>query len=267
MTYKKKYTQANRIAWNMAMTYHRRAQDKEWDALMSDPEGVWQEEPELSSLLKIGIKDRRIVQLCCNNGIELLSLKRLGAGRVTGFDISDEAIKDARRRSDIYGIEAEFQACDVYRIPEKYYGEFDMVYITIGALTWLPDLHDFFKIVSLLLQPEGVLFIYEGHPFTEMLPWDVKDTVEKPVIENNYFHEGAQISQEGLDYYGGVDYEAPETFEFTHTLTDIFSAVIENGFRISSFKEYEHDISNGLKWVEKTGLRLPLCYIFCGVKI
>ncbi|MDZ4121312.1 MAG: class I SAM-dependent methyltransferase, partial [Candidatus Cloacimonadaceae bacterium] len=177
------YTEANRLAWNTAMPYHRKAKDNQWDTAFADPDFIIQKEPEISKLRELGIQDRDVVHLCCNNGLELMSLKRLGAKRSVGFDISDEAIKDAISRAARFGIAAEFYQSDVYAIPQDFHACFDVVYITIGALVWLPDLDGFFQMAASLLRPGGHVFIYEQHPFAQVLPWDVSGTCEKPSIQ------------------------------------------------------------------------------------
>ena len=260
-----KYTQANRAAWNAALPYHRRAMNEIWDKHLSDPSFIWQKEPELNALLEIGIADKDIIHLCCNNGIELLSLKRLGAKRCVGIDISDEAIADAKVRATSFKLDCEFIQSDVYSVPESLYGCFDLVYISIGAFCWLPDLHELFRVVKNLLKPRAQLFIYEQHPFTQMLPFDVSGCTNRPELVASYFHKDEICSTEGLDYYGNCEYESPVTYEFIHTLSDIFSAILANGMQISMFKEYEQDISNGFAWVQNTGLKLPLSYILCAV--
>jgi SAM-dependent methyltransferase len=260
----KHFTEANREAWNEAMPYHRIAMDAVWDKRFSDPDYVFQTEPELSELQRIGIKDKDIAHLCCNNGIELLSLKRLGAGYCCGFDISDAAIVDAKRRARMINLPVSFYQSDVYEISSEFNSRFDLVYITIGALTWLPDLRDFFAVVARLLKENGKLFIYESHPFMQVLPYDVSGKTENPVIVSDYFKEGVTIFNDGLDYYGGADYHSKDCCEFIHPLSDIFNAIIANGFHLTAFHEYEHDISNGLEWVERLSLRLPLCYILTG---
>ena len=255
------FSEANRRAWNGAMPYHRRAMDARWDELLADQNFIYQKDPELSALLKIGITGKTIIHLCCNNGIELMSLKRMGAGRCIGIDICDEAIKDARLRAEKFAIPVEFYRHSVFEIPEELNNSFDLVYITIGALTWLSDLKHFFSVVRRLLRKNGSLFIYESHPFMQVLPWEVSVEYEQPVIQNSYFCDSYLVSQSGLDYYGNVPYESPDTYEFTHTLSDILTAIISNKLCIPGFFEYEHDISNGLGWVERCGLRLPLSYI------
>lgn len=255
------FTEANRRGWNAAMPYHRKAKDTAWDTSLSDPNFVFTKEPELSMLKELGIEGKDIVHLCCNNGLELMSLKRLGARRCVGFDISDEAIHDAKARAARFGMDVQFQRTSVYDIHEEFFHSFDLVYITIGALTWLPDLAMFFAMAAKLLRSEGRFFIYEQHPFAMVLPWDVAGLQDKVELANNYFYDEPQVFADGLDYYGNQSYEAPDTYEFMHTMSDILNAVAVNGFCLNSLHEYEHDISCGLDWVQKTGLRLPLSYI------
>jgi ubiquinone/menaquinone biosynthesis C-methylase UbiE len=258
-----KYTEANRAAWNAAMPFHRQAMNEVWDRHFANQDFIWQKDPELAALKEMGISGKDVIHLCCNNGIELLSLKRLGAGRCVGVDISDEAIQDARNRAERFGIACEFVQSNVYEVPQNYYNSFDLVYITIGAFCWLPDLTELFKVVRALLKPTGKLFIYEQHPFTQMLPFEVKGNRNRPELTENYFQAGEISSNEGLDYYGNCEYESPLSYEFVHTLSDIFSAILDSGLQISKFKEYDHDISNGFAWVKNTGLSLPLSYILC----
>jgi SAM-dependent methyltransferase len=246
------------------MPYHRKAMDQIWDTLLSEEGTFYQSEPELSVLKSFGIKDKAIVHLACNNGIELLSLKKMGAGACAGFDICDEAIKDAKLRSSRLNLPVHFEQCNVYDIPPYFNGSFDLVYITIGAMVWLPDLQEFYAVAKRLLKPGGSLFIYEQHPFTEVLPWNLVDG-SAPEIENNYFPTEPIKGDGSLDYYGNVEYDAPDTYEFVHPLSEIMTAIIENGFRITSFTEYETDISNGFGWIEKCEFRLPLSYILTAV--
>lgn len=255
--------EANRKAWNAAMPHHREAMNEVWDRQFADPGFIWQKEPELGALQELDVIGKDVIHLCCNNGIELMSLRRMGMNRCVGIDISDEAIRDAQARAERFGIACEFTQSSVYDLPKCYNAAFDLVYITIGAFCWLPDLPGLFAVVRRVLRPGGKLFIYEQHPFTQMLPFDVSGHQSRPELAYSYFHEGEISSTEGLDYYGGVEYDSPVSYEFSHTLSDIISAIIGNGLRICVFREYDADISNGFAWVQNTGLRLPLSYILC----
>ena len=44
-----------------------------------------------------------------------------------------------------------------------------MVFITIGALCWFKNLHEFFKVVTKCMKEDGIIVINEQHAFTNML--------------------------------------------------------------------------------------------------
>jgi ubiquinone/menaquinone biosynthesis C-methylase UbiE len=166
------YTEANRAAWNEAMPLHQKAAREKWDTAFRQPGYSCIDEIERQLLIQVGIQGKDIAHLCCNNGIELLSLKNMGAGRCVGFDICDEAILEATQRAELCAIDCRYIRTDVYDIPSEFDAQFDMVYISIGCFGWLPDLPGFFKIASRMLRQDGIVFIHEGHPFGEMLPVD-----------------------------------------------------------------------------------------------
>ncbi len=261
----KEYTEKNRIAWNAVMPHHQKVKKAEWDSNFKLPGYIIQEEPELSKLQELGIAGKDIIHLCCNNGRELLSLKNMGAGYCLGVDISDSAIDEARKRAEECGIDVEYLRSDVFDLGNEYYGNFDLVYITIGALVWLPDIKRFFEIINKLLRSSGSIFIYDTHPFAHMLPWE-GDSETKVEITQPYFYTDAWEWSDSMDYYGGAEYKAPVHYEFTYTLSEILKSLIDNKITIRYFGEYEKDISNGFEWLEQRGIKIPLSYILIGEK-
>ena len=260
------YTESNRKAWNEAMTYHKKAMDKKWDSMFSDRNYIYQKNPELAELRKIGIEEKSVAHLSCNNGIELMSLKRLGAAKCTGFDISDTAIEEAKKRADKFQIECEFVRTDVLDIDKKLFHQYDLIYITVGALVWIPNLKKYFSIAHDLLRKDGTLFIYEHHPFANVLPWedDYKGEIR---VTNHYFTDDIYKGTEGIDYYGGEQYDSSPSYEFSYTISDLINAVAQNGFCIISFEEYEKDITLSFDYVEKSQIRFPLSYILRAKKL
>jgi len=265
----KKYTEANRKAWNEAMPKHKKVMDEKWDNMFStgNEDFIFQKDEELFELNKIGFKGKRIAHLSCNNGIELLSLKKNGAGKCVGFDISDNAILEANKRAERFDINCEFIRTDVFEIPEKYYDSFDIVYVTVGALAWIPNLDNYFKMASNLLAEDGNLFIYEHHPFAGVFPYDGEvegDEILK--IKYPYFNDEIWQESTGIDYYGGTVYDSPTSYEFSYTIGELINSLIKNGIMIERFNEYEKDIALGHQELEKKDLKLPLCYILIGEK-
>ncbi len=262
-----KYTKANRDAWNEVVPRHQNASKEEWDDAFMQPGFVCMENVEIELLKRIGIKDKAVAHLCCNNGIELLSLKNLGAKNCIGFDISDIAIQEAQERAKRCQIHCQFVRSDVYEIGPEYESQFDIVYISCGALGWMPDLKLFFRKVANLLRENGQVFIHEIHPFSEMLPFDDNEDAESLWIVEPYFKIDPYIDYGGLDYVGGTQYTSTKPqYWFVHKLSDILMKLIENKIALEHFSEYETDISEVHQRIEKTQAGIPLSYILIGRK-
>ena len=262
----KAYTEANRLAWNEVMPLHQKANHHKWDDAFSTPGFAALDNTELEVLDSIGIVGKTIAHPCCNNGVELMSLKRLGAHRCVGFDISDAAIEEAVIRSEKFDIDCQFVQTDVYEISEEYYGCFDLVYISVGCLGWLPDIRLFFETVSLLLNDTGVLFIYEMHPFTAMLPTDSDTDADPLKIIEPYFKKEPYAENSGIDYVGKTTYESQTQYWFVWTLSEIMMAIIENGMQIKWFDEYSKDIGAVHQRNMNSGISMPLSYTLVAEK-
>lgn len=261
----KRYTEANREAWNEVMPLHTAAAGEKWDRAFSQPGFVCLPEREIMLLQQIGIEGKNVAHLCCNNGVELLSLKNLGAGECVGFDISDLAIQEAQRRAERCRIDCRYVCADVYAIPPSYDGRFDLVYMTAGALGWLPDLQRFFARAAALLRAGGHIFIHEIHPFAEMLPFDGAPEGELLRIVEPYFKADPYVDYGGLDYVGNSEYTSTKPqYWFVHTLSAILMGLVANGIALVHFSEYPTDISAGHQRLEALNAGIPLSYILIG---
>ncbi len=263
----KKYTEANRDAWNEVMPRHQKAARERWDNAFMQPGFVCMGDIELTLLRQMGIKGKAVAHLCCNNGIELLSLKNLGASESIGFDISDLAIQEARERAERCQIDCQYVRSDVYEIGPEYENRFDVVYISAGALGWMPDLGLFFAKAAALLRGNGQIFIHEIHPFSEMMPFDDAEGADPLRIVEPYFRAEPYVDYGGLDYVGGSQYASTKAqYWFVHKLSDILMGLVVNQISIEHFSEYETDISAGHKRIEQARAGIPLSYILIGRK-
>ena len=262
----KKYTQANRAAWNEAMPHHQKSNGDKWDKVFSSPGFSVITEPELSLIQSLNIQDQKIAHVCCNNGVELMSLKNMGAGECVGFDISDKAIQEAQERADRLDISCEFIQSDIYEIPEIYHDTFDIVYISIGCLGWMPGIQRFFGKIAALLNEDGELFIYEAHPFSEMLSADGQDNVDPMQIIGAYFKKDPYVDNDGIDYVGKTTYKSKTMYWFMWTLSDILMGIIDNGMKVRHFSEYPDDISTLHGKNQEKGPDIPLSYILIAEK-
>lgn len=258
---------ANKEAWNEVMPKHQKAAKQKLDNLFSKPGFIIQSDSQVLDIFKrIQIKGKDVAHLCCNNGIELLSIKNMGANRCVGFDISELAIAEANERATKSNIDCDYICSNVYEIPGEYYDCFDVIHITSGCLGWMPDIQLFFKICNKLLRLGGVVFIHEIHPFSELLPFDNSNLENRLQIVDKYFHDGPIVENTGLDYIGGTQYDAKDTYWFVHTISDIIMSLTKNKFEVLDFIESCHDISAGHRKIEKLKADIPLSMLILGKK-
>lgn len=247
------------------MPRHQAAHGNKWDQAFAKQGFVAQTERELEQLRRIGIAGKRIAHLCCNNGVELLSLVNMGAVRSVGFDISELATDEASARAVKFGIEAEYVCSDVFEIDARFHGQFDMVYISAGCLGWMPDLGLFFEIVARLLAPGGTFFAHEMHPFGEMFCEDSSLDGDPLKVIEPYFKDEPYVESGGLDYVGKTQYEAPALHWFVWSLSSIITGLIEAGFRLDHFHESAIDVSanhgRNQRASREAGCEIPLSYI------
>ncbi len=155
-------------------------------------------------------------------------------------------------------MDCEFFCTDVYEIPADYDARFDLVTITIGVVSWMPDLSGFLAVAARLLRPGGALFIYEQHPILFMIE---PGKAEEPVSwDYSYFRREPFIESEGLDYYGGGTYESKPMTSFQYGLAEVVMAGLASGLAVEHFEELPGHISNSWYNVERQGPELPMSY-------
>lgn len=153
------HLEALRRSWNVATRNHNahkgdqaRRLREGWDTLF----------PEELALLG-PLEGRALVHLQCNAGQDSLCLARRGA-RVTGVDLSDEAVAFARRLSAESGIPAAFEQAEVVSWLHRAAERFDVAFSSYGAVGWLPDLAAWASGLRRVLAPGGRFVLVEFHP-------------------------------------------------------------------------------------------------------
>ena len=249
---------ANREGWNEAAPLHRKRNQEKLLAEFGRPGHSCLDEIETARFKALGVAGADVAHICCNNGQELISVKNLGAGRCVGFDNAEAFLEMGRELAAAAGVEVEFVHGDVHGIGSDYDACFDIGYVTIGALCWMPKLDDFFAVAARLLRPGGCVFVYEHHPVEAM--FDPFDDVDPPQWRHSYFKTDPWIDTEGLDYFDGESYESKPLYTFPHTLSEILMACIGNGLAIEQFDEYPHDLSPSYAHLERLEAKLPLSF-------
>jgi SAM-dependent methyltransferase len=183
------------------------------------------------------VKGLRIAHLQCHFGIDTLCLARRGASCM-GLDFSPVAVAAARDLQARTGLDAQFVEGNVYDARKLISGDFDMVYVTWGAIGWLPDIRRWAKVVSALLKPGGRLYLLEGHP--SLMTLDEKTAELRPAYDWRTPEDRPLVMDEETTYTGDTAKLAhTTTMEWLHPLSDVVNAAIGAGLRIDALNEHE----------------------------
>ena len=162
----------NRRAWNEVAPRHAAQNFERTRQNLRSAPAYYMNSKFRSCLEGAGVQEKVVAQFNCNNGRELISAVQLGYRKGYGFDFSAEFIRQARDLASGLDIVAEFIETDIYAIPAEYQGIADVIFLTAGALCWMPSLSGYFAAAHKVLRPGGSLVIYETHPILEMFKPD-----------------------------------------------------------------------------------------------
>jgi SAM-dependent methyltransferase len=185
------------------------------------------------------VHGRTLLHLQCHFGIDTLSWARLGA-RVTGVDFSPAAIRLAREIAADIGIDdARFIESNVYELPDRLEGEFDVVYTSRGVLGWLPDIRDWARVVAHFLAPGGTFFITEAHPVFNAFQDEGVAPGELRLIYPYWEHRDPLVFDVKGSYADpDADFGEQKLHGWDHGLGEIVTALIDAGLRIESLEEH-----------------------------
>ena len=264
----------NRAAWNEATKAHNSHKGDQAAFLRGGGSTLFPEEVGLLG----DVRGRSLLHLQCNAGQDTLSIaSRLGA-KVTGVDISDEAIGFARMLSGESGVPGDFVRSDVYDYLERSDDRFDVVFSSYGAINWLSNLDAWARGIARVLRPGGRFVLVEFHPVAIM--FEVDGARKYP-----YSTHGAPLAAAGVGDYVALSGEGltPGGFhegvrdfvnphhgaDFPWGLGEVVSAVIGAGLRLETLREWpyangcrlydEMTMGEGRRWVPP-GPEMPLMF-------
>lgn len=174
-----------------------------------------------------------VCHLQCHIGTDTLSFVRAGA-RVTGVDFSPGALTSAEQLASRLCLQATWVESDVLDARAAVEGDFDLVYTSIGTITWLPDLDRWARQIAALLRPGGTFFIRDGHPVL----YSLDEASDELRVRYSYFGNGsAQQWDNESTYVGDGTVSHTRTYEWPHPISEILNALIGAGLRILRMDE------------------------------
>ncbi|MBU2509798.1 class I SAM-dependent methyltransferase [bacterium] len=233
------YTKKNIDSWNEAAPRHASINSSLISTVLNPAFNNLN--PDFDALVdSCNIKNKSVVQVCCNNGLDILSVKNKGAARCLGIDGSKEFISQAKELSeDANQPDMEFLHSNIYDLPDEFKSSFDLVIITVGVFGWMPDIYKFMEVCSSLLVADGQLLVEEIHPILGMY-----EEGKPSYIDSSYFNKEPIKDSNGLDYFNKEKYDAKENYWFHHSLTEILMAAISNNLRLEHIKELSYNVGN-----------------------
>jgi SAM-dependent methyltransferase len=182
------------------------------------------------------VAGKSVLHLQCHFGMDTIRLAWLGAD-ATGIDFSPVAIETARALAEEVGAAAAFVQSNIYELPERLDGTFDVVFTSHGVISWLPDIHAWARVIAHFLKPGGMFVIVEGHPSMWIL--DDEDS-SGLTIRYPYFNSGTPLTFEGEGSYADATAQISNkrTHNWAHPLGEIINALMAAGLRIEHVGEY-----------------------------
>ena len=197
------------------------------------------------------VTGKSLLHLQCHFGQDTLSWARRGAS-VVGVDFSEHAVAFARDLAGELALDARFVCSDVYEAREHLGEElFEVVFTSYGAISWLPDLEPWARVVADSLEPGGLFFVAEHHPFL----WVFDDEAEERVLRFRYGY----FDDEALRWEEKGSYAVPDadvegvSYSWQHTFEEIIGALVGAGLRVTSIREYPYLAFRWFPFMERGG--------------
>jgi SAM-dependent methyltransferase len=256
--------EANRRNWDDRTAVHLRSRFYDVEGWLRRRPG-----PPAFEVEVLGdLAGRTLLHLQCHFGLDTLAWAGAGA-HVTGLDFSSPAIEAARELAVRAGLadRARFVCANVYDAVEALdHQRFDVVYVSLGALCWLPSVDRWAAQVGGLVAPGGTFYLHDAHPLAAAL------ADQQPIVASDYFEEAEPyVDDEGWTY---TDASGPVAHRrchaWNHGLGETVTALLRHGLRIDTLVEHDWTVFRAFPWLVDTGdgrwstppgtPRLPLSY-------
>lgn len=228
------YYDNNRAFWNKWANLHADSEFYNNAAFLAGKDTLMPAEIEALG----DVRGKSLLHLQCHFGQDSLSWARRGA-KVTGVDLSDDAVRIAGEMNTKLGLDATFVQSNVLELPDHLEGQFDIVFTSYGVICWLHDLGRWAEVIHHFLKPGGTFLIVEMHPLMLMLDYETWT----PAFP--YFCGDQPESEESQGSYAAREADVRQTEYFwNHSLAEVITSLTDTGLVMTEFKEYPYNFYN-----------------------
>ena len=179
------------------------------------------------------VQGKSILHLQCHFGLDSLSLEVLGA-HVTALDFSAHAINYAEKLKKELQLKTTFLCKNVYDLKPADKNPYNIAFSSYGIVGWLPDLKKWAKVIHAQLETNGRFILVDFHPTLWMFDDDFQ------AIEYSYFNDRPYIEIDKGSYADVTNKKEVASIWWNHSLSEIMSAFLEEGFQLNAFKECDY---------------------------
>lgn len=184
--------------------------------------GVWKV-PEAELRILPDLRGLEVIELGCGTAYFGAWLKKAGAARVVGVDVTPAQLDTARAMNDEFGLGLDFIEANAEDVPLPD-ASFDIAFSEYGASIWC-DSNRWIPEAARLLRPGGELIFLRNSDIQMVCAPDEGRIGERLVRPMRGMHR--------LDWF---DSEVPET-EFHLPTAELFQLLRRNGFELLDYRQ------------------------------
>jgi SAM-dependent methyltransferase len=220
----KDYVALNRAGWTRSNAeYTDRAAHDAW-AQEEITWGTWQT-PEREAGILPDLTGKDVIELGCGTAYFGAWLKRAGAKRVVGIDVTPAQLETARRMDEEFGLGLELMEANAEEVPLPD-DSFDLAFSEYGASIWC-DPALWIAEASRLLRPGGELIFLRGATLRILCAPDEGKSTDRLLRPQKgmYRLDWEETEQDSA----GVEFHPPTA--------EMFRILRANGFELLDFRE------------------------------
>ena len=185
------------------------------------------------------LSGKKIIHLQCNTGADTILLARMGESAV-GVDLVPDNVFYAKKLAEDLNItNVDFIESDIMKLMDKHNEKYDVVFVSEGAIGWLPDLKQWGKTIRHLLKDDGFFYIFDCHPFFLMMD---EGKIADNIMDIKYPYFGKEPDVD--DAIGGYASETKygvKSYYWMYTVSDVVNSLISAGLHIHYFNEFKEN--------------------------
>src|SRR6266851_2154086 len=219
------YAVRNRASWTAANAHYTAGNARSSWAQEHIAWGVWKV-PEDEMKVLPDVRGLDVIELGCGTAYFGAWLKKRGARRVVGVDITPAQLATAREMNAEFGLGLEFIEANAEHVPLPD-ASFDIAFSEYGASIWC-DPYLWIPEAARLLRPGGeLLFVFNGTLLE--LTWDAAEDRASTELQRDYF---------GMHRFEWPD-EDDKSVEFHLGYGDWIRLLRANGFEVEALVELQ----------------------------